>query len=160
MNQSCSNTPQIAFESIHHTMTSMPKNEPHQLQDGQGLRCTGCCTGCTLPGHSCREVQARLDGLYGAIYEERENVCLVCAVTPGVMRCGLRLQYDGCMRRWQVIYFGGTPAIGGRVGPAGNRRPRFNRGSGDPDPRVWPTLPKIVLNAPPQFSCLSFQLMQ
>ena len=52
----------------------MPKHEPRELQDGQGLRCTGCCTGCTLPGHSCREVQARLDGLYGAIYEERDRL--------------------------------------------------------------------------------------
>ena len=52
----------------------MAKHEPRELQDGQGLRCTGCCTGCTLPGHSCREVQARLDGLYGAIYEERDRL--------------------------------------------------------------------------------------
>jgi len=48
----------------------MPTHEPRDLQDDEGLRCTGC----TLPGHSCREVQARLDGLYGAIYEERDRL--------------------------------------------------------------------------------------
>ena len=44
------------------------------LQGDEEVRCIGCCTGCALPGHRCCDVQARLDGLHQAVYEERDRL--------------------------------------------------------------------------------------
>ena len=44
------------------------------LQGDEEVRCIGCCTGCALPGHRCCDVQARLDRLHQAVYEERDRL--------------------------------------------------------------------------------------
>ena len=44
------------------------------LQADEDVRCIGRCTGCALPGHRCCDVQARLDGLQEAVYEERDRL--------------------------------------------------------------------------------------
>ena len=65
----CSNT-----RCLHkHTSSIMSTYDNRELQGDEDLRCIGCCTGCTLPGHGYREIQARLDGLHGAICDERDR---------------------------------------------------------------------------------------
>ena len=93
----------FAFEYTHththtHThQTQAPIIMPHthddsDLQADEEVRCIGCCTGCALPGHRCCDVQAGLDGLHEAVYEERGRLGLLDASTksthtPGLVCC-------------------------------------------------------------------------